>query len=360
MSENGLPRDDPRERATDRPIEGPGEPELGREDGESLEGESLDESGEESGEESGAQEAEASSAAPDAAEPRGDGARRRDRSGPPREPERPRVKLFVEGRYRKLTRDLPQTVFFCPECKGHPRRRRNCARCEGFGKLTRDSVQELVGWVLGSVFKTRRNKFHGAGREDLDVRMLGDGRPFVVEIEGPKVLDVDLAAAEAEINRRNAGRLEIRGLHWSDKSRVRVLKEEPHAKEYEALVALEGPVDPSRFPPLVGQRLQVVQQTPARVAHRRADKERERWIEFLAFEPTENPAELRVRLRTEHGTYVKEAIHGEGGATRPSLSELLGVGCVCRELDVLAILDVSGEKAPIPAKPLAFGANLQD
>lgn len=277
-----------------------------------------------------------------------------------READRPRVKLYLEGRYRKLTRDLPQTVFFCPECKGHPRRRRGCARCEGFGKLTRESVQELVGWVLGAAFKTRRNKFHGAGREDLDVRMLGEGRPFVFEIENPKVLDVDLAAVEAEINRRNEGRLEIRGLHWSDKARVRVLKEEPHAKEYEALVAMDGPFDATRAAALVGKRLQVVQQTPARVAHRRADKERERWIEFTAFEPAGAPNEVRVRLRTEHGTYVKEAIHGEGGATRPNLSELLGAACVCRELDVLAILDVSGEPPPPPPKRAAFGANLDD
>jgi tRNA pseudouridine synthase 10 len=296
----------------------------------------------------------------DPANPAGGDRPRGPRADRPREPERPRVKVFVEGRYRKLTRDLPQTVFFCPECKGHPRRRLGCARCEGFGKLTRDSVQELVGWVIGAAFKTRRNKFHGAGREDLDVRMLGEGRPFVFELENPKVLDVDLAAVEAEINRRNEGRLEIRGLHWADKSRVRVLKEEPHAKEYEALVALDGPVEPALFAPLVGRRLQVVQQTPARVAHRRADKERERWIEFLAFEPVSDANELRVRLRTEHGTYVKEAIHGEGGATRPSLSELLGVACVCRELDVLAILDPVGDRPPPAAKPLVFGANLLD
>lgn len=276
-----------------------------------------------------------------------------------REPERPRTKVYVEARYRKLVRDLPQTVFFCPECKGHPRRRRGCARCEGFGKLTRDSVQELVGWVLGAAFKTRRNTFHGSGREDVDVRMLGDGRPFVVEIENPKVLDVDLAAVEAEINRRNEGRIEIRGLHWSEKSRVRVLKEEPHAKEYEALVGTDSPADPERCRALVGRRIHVVQQTPSRVAHRRADKERERWIEFLSVEPAGENA-LRVRLRTEHGTYVKEAIHGEGGATRPSLAELLGVACVCRELDVLAILDVSGAEPPKPAARVAFGANLDD
>lgn len=283
-------------------------------------------------------------------------------SGERRGPDRPKTKVFLEGRYRKLSRDLPQTVFFCPECRGHPRRRHGCARCEGFGKLTRDSVQELIGWVVGAAFKTRKNSFHGAGREDVDVRMLGEGRPFVLELVNPKVFDVDLAAVEAEINRRNAGRLEVRGLHWADKARVRIIKEEPHAKEYEALVALAEPVPEERWRALIGQRFTVAQQTPERVAHRRADKERTRWIEFRDLSPAE-PGEdgalsLRVRLRTEHGTYVKEAIHGEGGATRPSLAELLGVACTCRELDVLDILDVEGTRVDVPPKPAQFGADL--
>jgi tRNA pseudouridine synthase 10 len=272
--------------------------------------------------------------------------------------ELPQVKVFVEGRYKKLSRDLPQTVFFCPECKGHPRRRQRCARCEGFGKLTRDSVQELIGWVMGAFFKTRKNKFHGAGREDVDVRMLGRGRPFVMEIVNPKVLDVDLAAIEAEINRRNAGRLEIEGLHWTEKDRVRVIKETPHAKEYEALVAVDAPVTSESMRALAGKRFQVVQQTPERVAHRRADKSRERWIEFVALEPVEGSTDLRVRLRTEHGTYVKEAIHGEGGATVPSLSGLLAVQCHCKELDVLEILDETGEQPVAKPKRISFGQDV--
>lgn len=272
--------------------------------------------------------------------------------------DRPDAKVFVEGRYRKLTRDLPQTVFFCPECKGHPRRRQKCARCEGFGKLTRDSVQELIGWVVGAAFKTRKNKFHGAGREDVDVRMLGHGRPFVMELVNPKVLAVDLAAVEAEINRRNAGRLEVLGLHWTEKGRVRALKETPHAKEYEALVAHEGPLSGEKTAGLIGRRIEVVQQTPERVAHRRADKARVRWVEYRAFEPVVGADETRVRIRTEHGTYVKEAINGERGQTSPSLSELLGVPCHCRELDVLEILDVEGLKVELPVKPAAFGQDI--
>ena len=64
------------------------------------------------------------------------------RDGDPRRgPGRPRVRVFLEGRYRKLVRDLPQTIFYCPRCKG---RRGGCPACDGYGKLTKDSVQELI------------------------------------------------------------------------------------------------------------------------------------------------------------------------------------------------------------------------
>jgi tRNA pseudouridine synthase 10 len=269
----------------------------------------------------------------------------------------PRTKVFLEGRYRKLARDLPQTVFFCPVCKGHPRRRKKCERCEGFGKLTKDSVQELVGWVAGKAFGTRKHVFHGAGREDVDVRMLGRGRPFVLELVDPKVFEVDLAALEAEINRRNEGRLEVQGLHWTEKSRIAILKETHHAKEYEALVELEGGLEPARLAALAGRRLEVTQHTPDRVAHRRAEKDRQRWIEFRALE-LEGPGLLRVRLSTQHGTYVKEVLSGEGGRTEPSLASLLGVPCRCRELDVLAILDAEGHEEPVYSAPPEFGSGL--
>ncbi|MFT5688634.1 MAG: tRNA pseudouridine synthase 10, partial [Planctomycetota bacterium] len=268
----------------------------------------------------------------------------------------PPSKLFLEGRYRKLSRDLPQTVFFCPECKGHQRRRRKCTRCEGFGKLTRDSVQELLGWVVGKAFGTRKNKFHGAGREDVDVRMLGDGRPFVLELLNPSVFDVDLAALEAEVNRRNEGRLEILNLHWTEKARIAILKETPHAKEYEAVVEVGADPDPELIENLLGRRVEILQRTPSRVAHRRADKERQRWIEVKSFERDPEHEDRRVvRMRTMHGTYVKEVLSGESGRTDPSVAELVGVSCRCLTLDVTAILDEEGEPEVALTPPPSFG-----
>lgn len=271
----------------------------------------------------------------------------------------PKAKVYVEGRYLKLVRDLPQTVFFCPECKGHPRRRRKCTRCEGFGKLTRESVQELIGWVAGRAFGTRKNKFHGAGREDVDVRMLGTGRPFILELLNPKNFDVDLAEVEAEINRRNEGRIEVHGMHWTEKSRVAVIKEEAHAKHYLARVETETEVAPERMAELVGMRFEATQQTPQRVAHRRAKLDRMRWVEFLAIEPVEGePRQWSLELKTQHGTYVKEVLSSDDGNTNPSLASLLDTPCKCLELDVLAILDAEGVPEPEHAGPKGFGAGI--
>lgn len=249
----------------------------------------------------------------------------------------PPVKVLFEGRYRKLTRDLPQTKFFCPECKGG-----GCDRCEGFGKLTRDSVQELIGWVAMPRLKARRNKFHGAGREDMDVRMLGRGRLFVFEAFKCKRPMIDLEELAGEINRRNEGRLEISDLRFCDRKRVVEIKETKCSKEYGALIQVIGEHDVAKLEACLQEltnrgRIEVVQRTPQRVAHRRADLERIRWIEITGFERVGD--NWLLAIQSEHGTYIKEAISGDDGRSNPSIGALLGVECKCVELDVNEIMD---------------------
>ena len=70
---------------------------------------------------------------------------------------------------------------------------------------------------------------------------------------------------------------------------------------------------------------------------------------------------LDVTIRTQAGTYVKEAISGENGMSEPPLAELLGVGSAeCASLDVLAILDEDGDERPdeAPGTQSPFGAGI--
>jgi tRNA pseudouridine synthase 10 len=260
---------------------------------------------------------------------------------------RPKIRLFIEGRYQKLVRDLPQTVFFCPECKGRRRRKGEpCPRCEGRGKLTKDSVQELIERIALPRFKCWKSKFHGAGREDIDVRMLGEGRPFILELINPKAPLADLAEIEETIGREYAGRIVVSGLRLVPKKRVAELKETKHPKEYSLRIHTASTPDPALLGALVRPRFQVRQRTPERVAHRRADLDRHRWIEVLSVEPLDGSDAL-VKVRCEHGTYVKEFVSGEGGRTEPNLSQMLGTACTCVELDVTAILPPEPEAAPL-------------
>ena len=110
---------------------------------------------------------------------------------------------------------------------------------------------------------------------------------------------------------------------------------------------------------VLGRRIDVVQKTPGRVAHRRAKLDRERWVEFLELSIDESaPRRLSVLMRTQHGTYVKEAISSDDGNTTPSLASLLEVPCECLELDVMAILDQEGEPVEVRSSPPVFGAGV--
>lgn len=264
-------------------------------------------------------------------------------------PSKPKIRLFLQGRYQKYSRELPQTVFFCPECRGRRKiKGQACARCEGSGKLTKDSVQELIERITLPRFRCWDSKFHGAGREDVDVRMLGDGRPFILEMINAKIPMVDLRELEEVLNRELEGRVGVHHLQFVGRARVAELKETKHPKEYCILVRPSAPVSDDTIQQLVGTRVQLRQRTPERVAHRRADLDRHRWVQILSFSRADN-ADFRLSVRCEHGTYVKEFVSGEGGRTEPSLSELLKTPCACIELDVTAILDPEPEQTRPPA-----------
>lgn len=54
------------------------------------------------------------------------------------------------------------------------------------GNKKMHSVQALISDNLLPIFGSSQAFLHAAGREDVDVRMLGRGRPFVMEFVNPK------------------------------------------------------------------------------------------------------------------------------------------------------------------------------
>ena len=245
--------------------------------------------------------------------------------------------LFFYGRYRKLSREIPQTKWPCRVCQG-----KGCQRCGDTGKMYATSVQEQVGDIILPYAKAREHFFHGMGREDIDALMLGNGRPFVIEISHPVVRDLDLAAIGQEINDKGKGLVEVEGLRPSTREEVRKVKDATPEKEYRVQVSIHGKVNKGRVDEVLRtfNRTRIVQRTPVRVSHRRADLKRERYIVYVVLEELQDDR-MTLRLRTESGTYVKEFVHGDEGRTEPNLSEMLGVPCTVDALDVIGIIDSS-------------------
>jgi tRNA pseudouridine synthase 10 len=240
---------------------------------------------------------------------------------------------YFRGRYRKLDRTVPQTRWPCRECRG-----RGCARCGGTGKMYETSVEEIIAVPIMRAIEGDEHALHGAGREDVDALMLGRGRPFIVEIRNPKRRTFDASAVAAAVAQAARGRVEVDGLAPCSKADVAALKDALWQKTYRVLVALEKDIKDDQInracAALAGSVIE--QQTPTRVAHRRADKVRQRRATDVRMLSKNGPL-VELQITGDSGLYVKELVHGDGGRTNPNFAAMVGVPCAVRELDVLEI-----------------------
>lgn len=243
--------------------------------------------------------------------------------------------IYIYGRYMKLVRGIPQTRWPCRRCRG-----RGCDRCGGTGKMYETSVEELVAKELLNATGGEGEKFHGMGREDIDARMLGNGRPFVLEIQRPRRRSLDLDRLEEIVNHSAGGQVVVYELRESGPDEVKALKSAKFPKTYRVLVGASGDVEEPKLNEVVQlfRGKTVLQRTPNRVSHRRADLERERRVIDISAEII-GSNELALRITGEAGIYIKELVHGDEGRTKPSIAEQLETTCEVKELDVLEIHD---------------------
>ncbi|MBC8521492.1 MAG: tRNA pseudouridine(54/55) synthase Pus10 [Methanomicrobia archaeon] len=241
--------------------------------------------------------------------------------------------VFICGRYRKFKRGIPQTRWFCRECRG-----RGCERCNFTGKMYAESVEELISGSILAEFNGEDMILHGCGREDIDARMLGSGRPFVVEIKEPGRRKVDLRMLAEKVKEENEGKLEVTGLQYVKKEMVAKIKNAKADKTYGVEVELKTGIKEADLRDAVTKLSGAVieQRTPTRVLHRRADLVRKRKVHSARLVSFDAPISS-IEIKCDGGLYIKELVSGDGGRTKPSLSALLGTEAEVKELDVVDV-----------------------
>jgi tRNA pseudouridine synthase 10 len=241
--------------------------------------------------------------------------------------------IFIYGRYNKLSREIPQTIWPCRVCKG-----KGCPRCKGIGRMYFTSVQEIIGDIAIKMSGGKEHFLHGMGREDIDALMLGTGRPFVLEISDPVKRDIDLEELEKEANLSELAK--FNSLRFTTRDAVQMTKDLAPTKTYKVRVKANGKVNKERVNEVARtfRNICIDQRTPARVEHRRADLVRKREILWVEADWIDDET-FDLTMETESGTYVKEFVSGDNGRSAPSFSEVLGTQCRVEMLDVLAIND---------------------
>jgi tRNA pseudouridine synthase 10 len=199
-------------------------------------------------------------------------------------------------------------------------------------------VEELIARPVIIAFEAQNAVLHGAGREDIDARMIGSGRPFILEVVEPKKRSLDLAWLEQEINRTAEGRVSVTIKRWSERAEVETLKSNKAHKKYRILVEVDGELSADEFAKALEslKGVTIQQRTPERVAHRRADKIRERKVLDIGF-MGEQDGRFVVEVLGEAGLYIKELVSGDSGRTIPSLAEILKRKAHVTSLDVTQV-----------------------
>ena len=231
--------------------------------------------------------------------------------------------IYVGGRYNKYSRFLPQTPWII----------------DGARKAE-SSVQELVCEQLCQLTRSGDCTFFASGREDVDVRMLGTGRPFAVELSNPRnvcLSQEDLKKVQESIN-KNTDLISVQLLTEVSKEETSLLKEgeAKKNKQYCALIWSEKEITAADLACLEDIKdLKVAQKTPIRVLHRRSLATREKMV-YSMHTKLMDSHRFKLYLCTQAGTYIKEFVHSDFGRTQPSLGRLLSG----REVDILS-LDVT-------------------
>lgn len=229
--------------------------------------------------------------------------------------------LYIKGNYLKFSRDIGQSPW---EIKG--------------AKVCPSSVEEELKLPLIKLFKCDDCVMSAGGREDRDVRMLGSGRPFIIEIVNPRISKVSDDMANA-INSASKY-IQVKNISMCNHEYAQEIKkyEEYKQKFYTCVIWCQRKITEDDIKMLNEIKdLSLIQKTPFRVLHRRTLMDRNKMIYKIEAKKI-NENFLIVDITASAGTYIKEFIHSDLGRTKPSMMSILQCGCDILQLDVLNIV----------------------
>lgn len=224
--------------------------------------------------------------------------------------------IFVSGQYKKYCRSLE-----------------DCA------------AQNLIIEKIKEVSNSSNVKFVsiGLGRESSGIKILGEGKSFVADLQDPKISILEQEEKLSELMRdiNSSETVSLHNLVKVDKTALDLIRKDgDHIKEYLVKLSSSQPItdeDKSKFNDM--KEFVVYQATPIRLLHSEPYHTEKVSIYKINMEKKGEYYELSLQVSGK--SHVKEFISGDLGRTEPSLKSILDVPFEIIEIDFVGMAKVS-------------------
>lgn len=197
------------------------------------------------------------------------------------------------------------------------------------------AIEDVIEPIV-KLFNAEGLRLHPIGREDVDVRVLGNGRPLVIELKNVKDKTVSIEDLTKNLTRNDLI------LTFFDKyiehKNLAEIKSKSSSKTYRLLVLSKKPLSSDSVEMLIREfsNRVVRQRTPTRILRRRRDVVHVGKVHDIKVVAI-NEYLLEVLVKCDSGLYVKELVHGDNNRTSPNMAEVLNSELDLLEVDVVDI-----------------------
>ena len=222
--------------------------------------------------------------------------------------------LFLSGRYIKKVRGLPQKQISCQNCRG-----KGCRECNYHGISEFSSIEGRISQFLFQKFQGTITKITWLGGEDKNSLVLGNGRPFFIQLLNPKKrktrLKKNFIDKDIEIHNLKAiSKIPKAPLNFRSTIKLSILTEDKL-----------NPKDLTSLKSLI--------KTPI-IIHEKPNKRNQKLIYCIKFKKTSSTS-FQFWIIADGGLPIKRFV--EGNNIEPSIAKLIGHKCKCKEFDFLKI-----------------------
>jgi tRNA pseudouridine synthase 10 len=224
--------------------------------------------------------------------------------------------IFLSGRYVKTIRGISQKKDKCQKCSGS-----GCATCNYTGASSSNSVETTIGSRLLEITKGDTWKFSWLGGEDKDSLVLGNGRPFVLQISNPKVrwLKTGLTLDENGVCAVLKQQLSLSSVklpsQFTTKTKITIQAEQDLTNQ--------------TLPKLlkVLENSEVSYQVKSKIVKKKIYSLNGQQVDEKRFVLT---------MVADGGLFIKQFVGGQD-YIEPSISKLIGIRCQCVSFDILDV-----------------------